>query len=55
MNKDVRYTIIAEVDGEVVFESAYPDTYELEEELAKAEQAVSDYLDEELNEEEYAI
>jgi hypothetical protein len=43
---DIHYTIIAEVDGNEVFNSTYYDTTSLQEDLGKAEGAVEVFIDE---------
>lgn len=50
--KEVIYRLTAEYDGETVFESEYPDTTMLQEELGKAEVAIERALekDQELEE-----
>lgn len=45
MQKEVRYFISAEVEGQLVFSSDYPDTTLLTEELYKAEEAVERALE----------
>lgn len=40
----IHYTIIAEVNGETVFESTYFDISSLQEDLYKAERAVEQYI-----------
>lgn len=51
--KEITYRLTAEYDGETVFESDYPDTTMLQEELGKAEIAIQRALeqDQELEEE----
>jgi hypothetical protein len=44
--KEVIYRLVAEYDGEIVFESEYPDTTELQYDLHKAEAAVERALEE---------
>lgn len=44
---NVEYKLIATVDDKVVFESTYPDTVELEDDLGKAEFLVERELDNE--------
>lgn len=41
---DVVYTLIAEVDGVVVYRQEYTDISTIEEELYKPERAVEDYI-----------
>ena len=43
---EVKYILIAEIDGEIVFKSSYPDTAYLEENLHKVEKLVEQYLEE---------
>ncbi len=42
---EIIYKLTAIVDDEVVFESDYPDTVELESELAKAEEVVEQKME----------
>lgn len=49
---EVEYILIAKVDDETVFQSSYPDTAMLEEELYKAERAVGEAIEMELSDDE---
>jgi len=49
---DIKYLLIAEVDGVTVFSNDYPDTTMLQEELYKAERAVEQEIEE--NQEVYS-
>ena len=46
MEYEVKYILIAKVDNEVVFESEYDDTFELQSELYKPEEVVEKKLKE---------
>ena len=43
--RDIKYTITAEVDGELIFKGEYEDTLGLEMDLSKAERAVENALE----------